>query len=189
LTTGFLGTPYFCHVLSQNGRLKEAYDLLLKEDYPSWLYQVKMGATTIWEHWDGIKPDGSMWSPDMNSFNHYAYGAIADWLYGVVAGLDTDPDKPGFKRILMRPQPGGGLTYAQAEYKSVYGKAAIKWAIEGDKMVVDIEVPHNTTAHVILPGADPEAIDGDGISFTACCGGSEAEIGSGVYRFVYPYKE
>jgi len=188
LTTGFLGTPFFCHVLSQNGRLKEAYDLLLKEDYPSWLYQVKMGATTIWEHWDGIKPDGSMWSPDMNSFNHYAYGAIADWLYGVVAGLDTDPDMPGFKRILMRPQPGGGLTYAQAEYKSIYGKAAIKWAIEGDKMIVDIEIPHNTTAYLVLPGADPEAIEGDDIAFTACYGGSEAELGSGVYRFVYPYK-
>lgn len=189
LTTGFLGTPYFCHVLSQNGRLKEAYELLLKEDYPSWLYQVKMGATTIWEHWDGIKPDGSMWSPDMNSFNHYAYGAIADWLYGVVAGLDTDPDMPGFKRILMRPQPGGGLTYAQAEYKSLYGKAAIKWAIEGDNMVVDIEVPHNTTAHVVLPAAVPEVIEGDDVTFTACCGGSEAELGSGVYRFVYPYKK
>lgn len=188
LVTGFLGTPYFCHVLSQNGKLKEAYDLLLKEDYPSWLYQVKMGATTIWEHWDGIKPDGSMWSPDMNSFNHYAYGAIADWLYGVVAGIDTDPDKPGFKRTLVRPQPGGGLTYAQAEYVSVYGKISIKWAIEDGNMVVDVTVPHNTTAHVVLPGAIPDTIESDGVTFTSCCGGSEAEVGSGIYRFVYPLK-
>ncbi len=83
--TGFVGTPYFCHALSQNGCVKEAYDLLLKEDFPSWLYQVKMGATTIWEHWDGLKPDGTMWSADMNSFNHYAYGAIGEWMYRVMA--------------------------------------------------------------------------------------------------------
>lgn len=81
LTTGFVGTPYLCHVLSQNGYSDVAYKLLLQTDYPSWLYQVTKGATTIWEHWDGIKPDGSFWSPDMNSFNHYAYGSIGDWLY------------------------------------------------------------------------------------------------------------
>jgi alpha-L-rhamnosidase len=187
LQTGFLGTPYFCHVLSRNGRLKEAYDLLLKEDYPSWLYQVKMGATTIWEHWDGIKPDGTMWSPDMNSFNHYAYGSIGDWLYGVVAGLDTDPDNPGFKRIIMRPQPGGGLTHARAEYKSLYGKIAIKWAIKDGNMVVDVMVPHNTTAHLVLPYADSETIVGDNVQFSPCPGGCQAEIGSGTYSFTYPY--
>lgn len=187
LMTGFLGTPYFCHVLSRNGKLDAAYSLLLKDDYPSWLYQVKKGATTIWEHWDGIKPDGSMWSADMNSFNHYAYGAIGDWLYRVVAGLDTDPDVPGYKRILMRPQPGGELTHAQAEYMSVYGKAAIKWSIKGSNMIVDVIVPHNTTAHVTLPGASPETVSAEGVSFTACPGGAEAEIGSGIYRFSYPY--
>ena len=90
--------------MSENGRLDEAYGLLLKDDYPSWLYQVKMGATTIWEHWDGIKPDGTMWSADMNSFNHYAYGAVGDWLYRVAAGIDTDPDMPGYKHILIRPR-------------------------------------------------------------------------------------
>lgn len=187
LVTGFLGTPYFCHVLSRNGKLKEAYDLLLKEDYPSWLYQVKMGATTIWEHWDGIKPDGTMWSPDMNSFNHYAYGAIADWLYGVVAGLDTDPENPGFKRIIMKPQPGGGLTFAKAEYRSVYGKASIKWAIENGNMRVDVSVPHNTTAHLVLPDADAADVVGEGADFIPCSGGCEAEIGSGTYSFSYPY--
>lgn len=187
LVTGFLGTPYFCHVLSQNGQLDKAYNLLLKEDYPSWLYQVKMGATTVWEHWDGIKPDGTMWSADMNSFNHYAYGAIGDWLYRVAAGLETDPDAPGYKRILMHPQPGGGLTYAGAEYMSAYGRIAIKWNIEGSSMVVDVTVPHNTTAHITLPGALPETISADGVNFSVCSGGAEAEIGSGTYRFTYPY--
>ncbi|HZJ83379.1 MAG TPA: family 78 glycoside hydrolase catalytic domain, partial [Clostridia bacterium] len=187
LLTGFLGTPYFCHVLEQNGRLEEAYKLLLKEDYPSWLYPVKMGATTIWEHWDGIKPDGSMWSPDMNSFNHYAYGAVADWLYGAVAGIKPDPEIPGYKRILIKPQPGGGLTYAQAQYISVYGKVSIKWSIENDKMMVDIVIPHNTRAHIILPQADPSAIEGEDVGFKACCGGSETEVGSGSYHFTYPY--
>ncbi|WP_026485767.1 family 78 glycoside hydrolase catalytic domain [Caldanaerobius polysaccharolyticus] len=189
LTTGFLGTPYFCHVLSQNGKLDAAYSLLLKDDYPSWLYQVKKGATTVWEHWDGIKPDGSMWSADMNSFNHYAYGAIGDWLYRVVAGLDTDPDMPGYKRILIRPQPGGGLTYAEAQFTSVYGKIAVKWSIEGDNMIVDVTVPPNTTAHVTLPRALAETVNADDISFINCPGGAEAEIGSGNYRFVYPYKK
>ena len=90
LVTGFVGTPYFCHALSQNGHVKEAYDLLLKDDFPSWLYQVKMGATTVWEHWDGLKPDGTMWSADKNSFNHYAYGSIGEWLVRVMAGLEVD---------------------------------------------------------------------------------------------------
>ncbi|MDD3338672.1 MAG: family 78 glycoside hydrolase catalytic domain [Lachnospiraceae bacterium] len=95
LVTGFVGTPYFCHALSQNGCLKEAYELLLKDDFPSWLYQVKMGATTVWEHWDGIKPDGTMWSPGMNSFNHYAYGAVGEWLYRVASGIEADEANPG----------------------------------------------------------------------------------------------
>ena len=99
LTTGFLGTPYLCHVLSRFGKTELAYQLLLQETYPSWLYPVKMGATTIWERWDGIKPDGSLQTPAMNSYNHYAYGAIGDWMYRVVTGIDTETDSPGYKKI------------------------------------------------------------------------------------------
>jgi alpha-L-rhamnosidase len=187
LTTGFLGTPYLCHVLSRNGKLDAAYKLLLQEDYPSWLYQVKIGATTVWEHWDGIKPDGSMWSADMNSFNHYAYGAIGDWLYRVAAGLDTDSDLPGYKRILIHPQPGGDLTYAKAEYLSMYGKISIEWRISGKEIFIDIAVPHNTTAHVILPKASPEFIKGSKASFAPCAQGAETELGSGSYSFSYVY--
>jgi len=187
LLTGFLGTPYFCHVLSQNGRLDEAYNLLLKEDYPSWLYQVNKGATTIWEHWDGIMPDGSLWSPEMNSFNHYAYGAIGDWLYRVVAGLDTHPDVPGYRKLLIKPQPGGGLTYAKAEYWSLYGRTAVMWRIEEDKMTVEVTVPHNTTAQVVLKGAALETTAAGNVPLKACSEGVEAQVGSGTYQFYYPY--
>ncbi len=99
LTTGFLGTPYICHVLTRFGYTDVAYDLLLQKSYPSWLYPVTMGATTIWERWDGIKPDGTFQTPDMNSFNHYAYGAIGDWMYRIIAGIDTDQKNPGYKSL------------------------------------------------------------------------------------------
>ena len=106
LTTGFVGTPYLCHVLSRYGHLDVAYRLLNREEYPSWLYPVKQGATTIWERWDGQKPDGSFQDAGMNSFNHYAYGAIGEWMYRVVAGLELDPREPGYKHVLAQPQPG-----------------------------------------------------------------------------------
>ena len=106
LTTGFLGTPYLCHVLSRYGYLDEAYLLLNREDYPSWLYPVKQGATTIWERWDGQKPDGTFQDVGMNSFNHYAYGAIGDWMYRVMAGIEIDEATPGYKHILIQPRPG-----------------------------------------------------------------------------------
>jgi len=187
LQTGVLGTPYICHALSLNGKLDTAYDLLLKKDYPSWLYQITKGATTIWENWNGIKPDGTMCNANLNSFNHFAFGAIGEWLYSVVAGINTDLDLPGYKRIIMKPQPGGDLTYAQMDFISIYGRIAIKWKIEHNNMVVDLVVPHNTTARVILLGAAPEVISRNGVIFTACEGGAEAEIGSGMYKFTYPY--
>ncbi len=145
LVTGFVGTPYFTHALSQNGHIKEAYELLLKDDFPSWLYQVKAGATTIWEHWDGLKPDGTMWSADMNSFNHYAYGSIAEWLIKVVAGICCDETKPGYQHVKFAPQPGGGLTEAQGTFQSVYGQVKSAWRVEGDKVKLHIELPANTT--------------------------------------------
>lgn len=187
LVTGFLGTPYFCHVLSQNGRLDEAYKLLLKEDYPSWLYQIKKGATTIWEHWDGIKPDGSMWSPDMNSFNHYAYGSIGEWLYRVVAGIDTDPKGAGYKQILIHPRPGGDLTYVKAGYMSMYGRIDSGWSIKEDMMTVEITIPHNTKATIILPGAKEGSISGSKADFLTCDAGQTAQLGSGSYRFSYHF--
>ncbi|MDF2836064.1 MAG: alpha-L-rhamnosidase, partial [Paenibacillus sp.] len=145
LTTGFVGTPYLNLVLSRNGLSELAYKLLLQTDYPSWLYQVTKGATTVWEHWDGIKQDGSFWSLHMNSFNHYAYGAIGEWLYRDVAGIDVDEHAPGYKHIQIRPQPNEALTWAEAEYESMYGRIRVKWERTGEGgMEMTIAVPPNT---------------------------------------------
>ncbi len=151
LTTGFLGTPYLCEVLSRYGNTPVAYSLLTQESYPSWLYPVKMGATTIWERWDGMRTDSTFQTPGMNSFNHYAYGAIGDWMYRTITGIRESA--PGYKEILIEPQPGGKLTQARAELKSPYGTITSAWKIEGGNIILDIEIPANTTAHVLLPNA------------------------------------
>jgi len=163
LVTGFLGTPYFCHALSQNNKLEEAYKLLEREDYPSWLYQVKIGATTIWEHMDGIKPDGSMWSADMNSFNHYAYGAIGEWLYKVVAGIN--PKSPGYKHIRVEPKPGGKLTWAHGKLDSPYGIIESKWELKDSKTHFMIKIPANTTADIILPNGETHVVNSGDYSY------------------------
>lgn len=187
LVTGFIGTPYFCHALSQNGHTKEAYELLLKDDFPSWLYQVKQGATTIWEHWDGLKPDGTMWSPDMNSFNHYVYGAIGDWLYRVAAGIECDEAQPGYRHIVFAPHPGGGLSYAAAAYQSIYGKIVSRWQDNGQEVTVNISIPCNTTADIQLTDAD-EILEGDGLIFKGDQLKTAVGIGSGSYTIRYRKK-
>lgn len=151
LTTGFLGTPAFCDALTGAGRLDLAYGLLLKDDYPSWLYQVGKGATTVWEHWDGLKPDGTMWSVKMNSFNHYAYGAVGDWMYRTIGGIALDPSAPGYKHIVFHPQPGGGLTSARERIETPYGPASMAWTIDQGRWTLTFEVPPNTTARLVLP--------------------------------------
>lgn len=158
LTTGFLGTPYLCHVLSRFGYTDLAYKLLLQDTYPSWLYPVKMGATTIWERWDGQKPDGSFQTPGMNSFNHYAYGAIGDWMYRVMAGLDTYTDEPGYKHIKIMPHVGGGFTNASAVLKTYYGTASSGWKVENNSLSLNVEIPPNSYATVYIPAADVNKI-------------------------------
>lgn len=187
LTTGFVGTPYICKALSDNGKLKEAYDLLLKQDYPSWLYQVTQGATTIWEHWDGLKPDGSMWSPDMNSFNHYAYGAVGEWLYTSVAGLNIDEEQPAFKHSIIRPRIGGGLSFAEASHLSPYGEISSRWEVEGKKVSLEVSIPANATATVILDDAQDIYVK-EKVNMTMIEGMPSFEIGSGVFTvtFVLP---
>jgi alpha-L-rhamnosidase len=186
LTTGFLGTPCVCKVLADNGHLDLAWELLLKEDFPSWLYQVTKGATTIWEHWDGLKPDGSMWSADMNSFNHYAYGAVSDWVFSAAGGLDTDSEQSAFTRSVMKPQPGGDLTWAETKYESGYGLHALRWELNGDDITVTVSVPPNTTASLTLPGAKAGCIGG--IVFASARNGASALLGSGDYSFTYPFR-
>jgi alpha-L-rhamnosidase len=192
LTTGFLGTPYICHVLSRYGYLEEAYLLLNREDYPSWLYPVKQGATTIWERWDGQKPDGSFQDTGMNSFNHYAYGAVGDWMYGVIAGIDIDPAAPGYKHIFIRPQPGGGFTYARASHETMYGKVSSDWQVKDGQFNLAIEIPANTRATVRLPKAALDKVTEGGkppTDFRSRQDGSDVvvEVGSGRYLFAYPW--
>ena len=162
LTTGFLGTPYLCHVLSRFGYDTVAYKLLLQETYPSWLYPVKMGATTIWERWDGQKPDSSFQTPGMNSFNHYAYGAIGDWMYRNITGIDVGEEGAGYKKIRICPHTGGNLEYATASLETVYGKISVSWKISEGKFMMDLEIPANTTASIYMPATGADLISENG---------------------------
>lgn len=198
ITTGFLGTPLICHVLSDYGYTDLAYMLLNRLDYPSWLYPITRGATTIWERWDGIKPDGSFQDAGMNSFNHYAYGAIGDWLYRVTAGLEIDPQQPGYKHILIEPQPGGGLSNASARFSSMYGPIQSGWEIKQGVMTMTVEIPANTTATVTLPGATVERVTENGAPLAKAPGISQIaqqshavtlQAGSGRYVFSFPYEK
>jgi len=195
LTTGFVGTPYLNPVLSDTGHHDLAYTLLFQEDYPSWLYQVTQGATTVWEHWDGIKEDGSLWSADMNSFNHYAYGAIGEWLYRYVAGINTDEQQPGFRIVRIEPKPGPGLEWVEASFETMYGSVTSNWyRRDNDEMEVRVTIPANTTGTVLLPGADVQTVleNGKAVDQVAdiheiLTQGSDVRIalGSGSYQFTY----
>lgn len=180
LVTGFLGTPYFCAALSENDCLKQAYDLLLKKDFPGWLYQVAQGATTVWEHWDGRRPDGTMWSAGMNSFNHYAYGAVGAWLYSTVLGLGQQAGTAGFAATRLAPRPGGGLNWAEGWHETPLGRYALRWEKDAVKTNVIFSVPANAEAELVLePGA--QVIATDGIAFT----NGTACVGSGTYTVQY----
>ncbi len=196
ITTGFLGASLVCPVLGEYGHFEQAFMLLNRKEYPSWLYPVTKGATTVWERWDGLKPDGTFQDKGMNSFNHYAYGAIGDWLYRVIAGLDIDERDPGYKHILIRPHPGGGLTHAKARHNSLYGAIESGWRVEGGQMKVNIEIPPNTTATVRLPKAKPANVKESGKSpentdaITDIRSEGDAvvlHVGSGRYSFEYPW--
>lgn len=185
LVTGFVGTPYFCQVLSDNGYTDEAYDLLLQEDFPSWLYEVKKGATTIWEHWDGIKEDGSMWSPDMNSFNHYAYGAVGEWMYSNILGIKIDEQQPGYHHIILHPLINKHLAYAKGFYKSIHGKIIIAWKyLQNDTVELRVKIPVNSTATVYLEKCR-EIIANDGVKFSKKEKMPATEIPSGEYTFIF----
>lgn len=151
LSTGFVGTPYLTRVLTDAGRIDIAYALLNQKTFPSWLFPVTHGATTMWERWDGWTPEKGFNDAGMNSYNHYAYGAVGAWMYADVAGIDLDPDHPGYQHILIHPRPGGGLTYARATLESVYGKIESAWRIDGEKLLLNVTIPPNTTATVRLP--------------------------------------
>ena len=162
LSTGFVGTPHLPFALSENGRADIAYALLNQRAWPSWLYSVTQGATTIWERWDGWTQDKGFQTPDMNSFNHYAYGAIGAWLYAVVAGIDVDETQPGFKRIMFRPQPGGGITQVEAALDGPYGRIESAWRARGPAWRWRVAVPPNTSARAQVPASENATISADG---------------------------
>lgn len=149
LTTGFVGTPYLCHALSDNGAHDMAGLLFLRDDYPSWLYGVKMGATTMWERWDAIRPDGTMPHPGQNSMNHYAYGAIGDWMYRKIGGINQL--EAGYHRFYIKPMFVRGIEEARAELETPYGKIVSAWSCRDGKIRVEVSVPANTTALIYLP--------------------------------------
>ncbi|MBE3559452.1 MAG: family 78 glycoside hydrolase catalytic domain [Ktedonobacteraceae bacterium] len=170
ISTGLVGTPVICDALCSAGKEEVAWRLLTQRECPSWLYPVTMGATTIWERWDSLRPDGSVNPGEMTSFNHYALGAMADWLHRYVAGLA--PATQGYQQLDLHPHPGGGLTYAHARHRTPYGMAESGWRITGDQLTITVVVPANTTAHVTLPGYAATPI----------------EVGSGTHRWSYPYR-
>ena len=180
LSTGFVGSPYLTHVLSRNGQLDTAYVLLFQKSWPSWLYSVTQGATTVWERWDGWTKENGFQDTVMNSFNHYAYGSIGDWLYRVVAGINLDPARPGYKHIVLHPQPGGGLTHATGKLKTLYGELSSRWALTEDRFEWWVVIPANTTATLHLPskGARKITLNGKAVS------GSVHEVEAGAYHFV-----
>lgn len=166
LTTGFVGTPYLCHCLSENGLHELADEIFMKEDFPGWLYAVKRGATTIWERWNSILPNGDFDESGMNSLNHYAYGSIGSWLYEKVAGIRCEA--PGYKKIRIAPILTKGMTEVSSTYESVYGTIKSAWSCKEGKICVDIQIPANTTAVICLPEKE-----------------EEIQTGSGCYHFEY----
>lgn len=150
LTTGFVGTPYLLDALSENGYTDVAYSLLLQEEYPSWLFSVNMGATTVWEHWDGMREDGTMWSTDMNSFNHYAYGSVAAWMYETICGIGIDEEAPGGENIILRPHPDKRLSWAKASIETNFGKVSSAWKYTDSGIEYEFSVPNS--AKLILNG-------------------------------------
>lgn len=166
LTTGFVGTPYLCHCLSENGLHDLAGQVFMKEDFPGWLYAVKKGATTIWERWNSVLPDGSFDASGMNSLNHYAYGSIGSWLYEKVAGIGCM--EPGYRKVRIQPMLTKGLTQVSASYESVYGTIQSAWSCRDGKICVDVRIPENTTAVIRLPEKE-----------------EEISVGSGSYHYEY----
>jgi alpha-L-rhamnosidase len=162
LTTGFVGVALLCPVLADHGRADLAYRLLHQEEYPSWGYSMRRGATTVWERWDGWTDTAGFQSPTMNSFNHYSLGSVGDWLFGRVAGIDQTPSSVGYRELLLRPLPGGRLTWARAEQETARGRVACGWRLADDRITVSVTVPPGSTAVLEIPTPDPDSVRDSG---------------------------
>ena len=165
ISTGFAGTPFITDALTLTGHLDAAYRLLLQTECPSWLYPVTMGATTIWERWDSMLPDGTINPGEMTSFNHYALGAVADWMHRVIGGIA--PIEAGYRRILIAPQLGGDLTWAETSLVTRYGKVRVRWERGAGELRLDAEIPHGATAVVMLPGIEARELASGAHTITA----------------------
>ncbi len=193
LTTGFVGASYLPHVLSRFGRTDLAYKLLHQKKWPSWLYAVTQGATTIWERWDGWTQEKGFQDKGMNSFNHYAYGAIGSWLYAVVAGVDIDPANPAFKHIRLAPQPGGELTRARGNLNTLHGEIVSAWKTAPGRFEWEVTVPANTTASATFPVPAGAKLTESGKPLARAVGVSAAKgntcaLAAGTYKFVATWK-
>ena len=166
LTTGFVGTYLLCPTLSAFGLNELAYHLLFNEEYPGWLYEVNLGATTVWERWNSILPDGHVSDTGMNSMNHYAFGSIVQWIYQVPAGLNFAEDVPGFKKARIAPKPTSRLDFLDCTYDSASGRYAVRWEKAGEKVRYTVTVPFDCEAEFVLP---------DGKTCTLCAGTHEFE--------------
>ncbi|HZT40993.1 MAG TPA: glycoside hydrolase family 78 protein [Chthonomonadaceae bacterium] len=195
LSTGFIGVGYLLPTLTRTGHLDVAYRLLNNDTFPSWGYSIKHGATTIWERWDGWTEEKGFQNPGMNSFNHYSLGSVGEWLYETVAGIDLDPTQPGYKHMILHPQPGGGLTWAQATYDSLYGPITSDWKLDNGAFSWKVTVPANTTATVYVPAKDAAGVtesghpanQAEGVKFLRMeAGFAVYAIGSGDYTFTSP---
>ncbi|GAA4083100.1 glycoside hydrolase family 78 protein [Actinomadura miaoliensis] len=185
LSTGFLGTPQLLPVLTQTGHTDVAYRLLHQRTFPSWGYQIDQGATTMWERWDSIKPDGSFQDAAMNSFNHYAYGAVGEWMYQNITGIAAG--QPGYRHTVIRPRPGGQVHRATGRYDSAYGPIQTSWTVRDGRFTLDVSVPVNTTAEVWVPARAAAEVTQDGARFTRMEDGAAVfTVGSGTYRFSAP---
>lgn len=160
LSTGFVGTPYLLHALSENGRTDIAYELLFQEDFPSWLYSVDHGATTMWEHWDGVREDSSFWSKDMNSYNHYAYGVVYDWIFGVAAGVKVFDDGAGYTHISIKPETDKRMGFLEASIETRQGKLSTKWYYKDDVIYFEFEIPNSTKTEIELEDGQRYTVSG-----------------------------
>jgi alpha-L-rhamnosidase len=190
LSTGFVGVSYLLPVLTEAGKADSAYRLLLQDTFPSWLFSVKHGATTIWERWDGWTPEKGFQDPGMNSFNHYSLGSCGEYLFGGIGGIRAG--SPGFKTIVIKPIIRDGLTWAKTSYDSINGKIATAWKREGQRLTLEVVVPANTTATVCVPVNDLVGITESGKSVRQVegikdlrldKGNAVFELGSGTYKF------
>ena len=199
LETGFVGTPYLCQVLSENGMNDLAYHLLLEKGYPGWLYEVLMGATTVWERWNSVMPDGKISGTEMNSLNHYAYGSIVEWMYREMAGIRPSEEDAGFKCFTIAPKPDYQITSVNASLRSAAGMIRSSWELKDGTLHFHVKIPFDAEAVLILPDAQAEVISGqcadqDGAGEAVQKGSDvSVKLEAGAYGFTYvptvPYRK